>query len=72
MCQQATTFPPVQVVSETIPALLKLKEEGLVRHIGITGLPLKIYPYVLDRYRGCLDKQCGIFVQMLRYWIYHA
>ncbi|GAB4819507.1 hypothetical protein N2152v2_006553 [Parachlorella kessleri] len=38
-----------QVVNETIPALLKLKEEGLVRHIGITGLPLKIYRYVLDR-----------------------
>ncbi len=40
----------IQVVSETIPALLKLKQEGLVRHIGITGLPLKIFPYVLDRW----------------------
>lgn len=38
-----------QVVSETIPALLRLKQEGLVRHVGITGLPLKIFPYVLDR-----------------------
>lgn len=40
------------MVNETIPALLKLREEGLVRHIGITGLPLKIYPYVLDRCGG--------------------
>lgn len=38
-----------QVVSETIPALLQLKEQGLVRHIGITGLPLAIFRYVLDR-----------------------
>lgn len=38
-----------QVVNETLPALLKLKQQGLVRHIGITGLPLKIYRYVLDR-----------------------
>ncbi|KAL4440572.1 hypothetical protein ABPG75_003573 [Micractinium tetrahymenae] len=38
-----------QVVSETLPALLKLKQADLVRHIGITGLPLKIYKYVLDR-----------------------
>ncbi len=39
-----------QIVEETIPALLKLKERGVVRNIGITGLPLKIYKYVLDRY----------------------
>jgi aryl-alcohol dehydrogenase-like predicted oxidoreductase len=28
------------VVNETIPALLKLKQQGKVGHIGITGLPL--------------------------------
>lgn len=38
-----------KIVSETIPALLKLKQQGLVRHIGITGLPLRIFQYVLDR-----------------------
>ena len=36
-------------MSETIPALQKLQAQGLVRHIGITGLPLKIFPCVLDR-----------------------
>ncbi len=36
-------------MNETLPALQQLKAEGLVRHIGITGLPLKIYKYVLDR-----------------------
>ena len=38
-----------QIVNETIPALQKLKEEGLVKFIGITGYPLDIYTYVLDR-----------------------
>lgn len=38
-----------QVVNETLPALVKLREQGLVKFIGITGLPLKIFPYILDR-----------------------
>ncbi|KAJ7248911.1 hypothetical protein O6H91_16G059200 [Diphasiastrum complanatum] len=45
-----------QVISETIPALLKLKEMGKVRFIGITGLPLKVFHYVLDRVEpGTID-----------------
>jgi len=39
-----------QIVTETLPALLMLKEKGRVRHIGITGLPLKVFKYVIDRY----------------------
>ncbi|KAH7689833.1 L-galactose 1-dehydrogenase protein [Dioscorea alata] len=38
-----------QIVNETIPALQKLKETGKIRFIGITGLPLDIFTYVLDR-----------------------
>ncbi|XP_059448869.1 L-galactose dehydrogenase [Corylus avellana] len=38
-----------QVVNETIPALQKLKEAGKIRFLGITGLPLEIFTYVLDR-----------------------
>ena len=41
-----------QIVAETLPALQRLKAQGLVRYIGITGLPLAIYRYVLDRYGG--------------------
>ena len=44
-----TVFIGMQVVNETLPALVKLREQGLVRFIGITGLPLKIFPYILDR-----------------------
>ena len=46
----------LQIVNETIPALVALKTAGLVRHIGITGLPLKLYPAVLSRLPpGSLD-----------------
>ena len=38
-----------QIVEETIPALQKLKRQGKVHKIGITGLPLKIFKRVLDR-----------------------
>ena len=38
-----------QIVNETLPALHRLKEQGLVRHVGITGLPLKVFPSILDR-----------------------
>ncbi|KAJ3707365.1 hypothetical protein LUZ61_011070 [Rhynchospora tenuis] len=36
-----------QIVNETIPALQKIKEKGKARFIGITGLPLNIYTYVV-------------------------
>ena len=37
-----------QVVNETIPALRALRDRGKVRFIGVTGLPLSIFGYVLD------------------------
>lgn len=37
-----------QIVNETVPALLKLKEAGKVGAIGITGYPLEIFPYVIE------------------------
>jgi len=38
-----------QVIEESIPALERLKEQGKIRFYGVTGLPLAIYPKVLDR-----------------------
>jgi L-galactose dehydrogenase len=38
-----------RVVHETIPALQKLKRQGKVRKIAVSGLPLRIYPRVLDQ-----------------------
>jgi L-galactose dehydrogenase len=38
-----------RVIEESIPTLYKLKEQGKIRYHGISGLPLKIYPTVMDR-----------------------
>jgi L-galactose dehydrogenase len=38
-----------QIVEETIPALRQVQARGKARFVGITGLPLSIFPYVLDR-----------------------
>ncbi|GIL68633.1 hypothetical protein Vafri_21885 [Volvox africanus] len=38
-----------QIVHETLPALAALRSQGLIRHVGITGLPLEAFRYVLDR-----------------------
>ena len=38
-----------RVVDETLPALVKLKEEGVVKHVGITDLQLENLKWVIDR-----------------------
>jgi len=38
-----------QIVDETLPALVKLREAGRIGHIGITGLPLKVLALGLAR-----------------------
>jgi len=37
------------IVDVTLPALFKLKEQGKVRCVGVSGFPLKIFPTVLDQ-----------------------
>lgn len=36
------------VINETLPALVELKEKGVVKHIGLTNLTLKHFKYVID------------------------
>ena len=38
-----------QIAEETLPALVKLRTAGRIGHIGITGLPLKVFPAVIDQ-----------------------
>jgi len=38
-----------QIADETLPALVGLRAAGRVRHIGVSGLPLKIFPAIIDR-----------------------
>ncbi|MDR2913924.1 MAG: aldo/keto reductase [Tannerella sp.] len=37
-----------QVCNETLPALVDLRNEGVVKHIGITNLNLRHFKYVID------------------------
>src|SRR5262249_5617471 len=37
-----------QILNETMPAMYKLRAQGKTRFVGVSGLPLKIYPSVLD------------------------
>jgi len=38
-----------QIVEETLPALRKIQQAGKVRFVGISGYPMNIFKYVLDR-----------------------
>jgi L-galactose dehydrogenase len=49
LCHDIEFVEMAQIVQETLPALRKLKEQGKVRFIGISGYPMNIFRYVLDR-----------------------
>lgn len=36
------------VCNETIPALVELKDKGVIKHVGLTNLTLKHFKYVID------------------------
>lgn len=38
-----------QVIGETLPALVELRDKGVVSHVGITNLTLRHFKYVIDR-----------------------
>lgn len=38
-----------QILNETLPALVRLREAGRIGHVGITGLPLKVLADVVER-----------------------
>ena len=44
-----------QVIDETLPALEKVVATGKARFVGITGLPLKVFPRIIDAAGGCVD-----------------
>ncbi len=50
LCHDIEFVEMSQIVDETLPALEKLKAQGKVRFIGISGYPMNIFRYVLDRH----------------------
>lgn len=49
LCHDIEFVEMDRIVSETLPALRKVQDQGKARFIGVSGLPLKIFPYILDR-----------------------
>src|SRR4051794_11393945 len=49
LCHDVEFVEMSQVVEETLPALRKLKEQGKVRFIGVSGYPMNIFRYIVDR-----------------------
>ena len=49
LCHDIEFVEIQQIVDETLPALRKVREQGKVRFIGVSGYPMKVFNFVLDQ-----------------------
>lgn len=49
LCHDIEFVDRQQIVDETLPALRKVRDQGKVRFIGISGYPMNNFPFVLDQ-----------------------
>ena len=49
LCHDIEFVDMNQIVEETLPALRKVQQQGKVRFIGVSGYPMKMFRYILDR-----------------------
>jgi L-galactose dehydrogenase len=49
LCHDIEFVPLPQIIEETLPALRKIQQSGKVRFIGVSGYPMKMFKYVLER-----------------------
>lgn len=49
LCHDIEFVEMSQIVEETLPALRKVQQQGKVRFVGVSGYPMKMFRYVLDR-----------------------
>ena len=49
LCHDIEFVEMARVVEETIPALRAIQKQGKVRFIGVSGYPMNLFRYVLDR-----------------------
>ncbi|MBT5017683.1 MAG: aldo/keto reductase [Planctomicrobium sp.] len=48
LCHDLEFVEMSQIVNETLPALRKQVELGKVKHIGVSGYPMKMFKYILE------------------------
>lgn len=49
LCHDLEFVDMSQIVEETLPALRKVQQQGKVQFVGVSGYPMKMFRYVLDR-----------------------
>jgi aryl-alcohol dehydrogenase-like predicted oxidoreductase len=49
LCHDIEFVNMQQIVDETLPALRKIQKQGKVRFVGVSGYPMKLFRYILDR-----------------------
>ena len=49
LCHDIEFVDMRQIVDETLPAMRKVQQAGKVRFVGISGYPMNVFKYVLDR-----------------------
>lgn len=49
LCHDIEFVDMLQIVEETIPAMRRLQQQGKIRFVGVSGYPMKMFKYVLDR-----------------------
>lgn len=49
LCHDIEFVDMQQIVDETLPALRKVQQQGKVRFVGVSGYPMNLFRYILDR-----------------------
>jgi L-galactose dehydrogenase len=49
LCHDIEFVDMRQIIDETLPALRRIQEQGKVRFVGVSGYPMAMFRYVLDR-----------------------
>lgn len=49
LCHDIEFVEMSQIIEETLPALRKVQAQGKVRFVGVSGYPMQMFRYVLDR-----------------------
>src|SRR6185503_18128690 len=49
LCHDIEFVDMQQIIDETLPALRKIQQQGKVRFVGVSGYPMKMFRFILDR-----------------------